>query len=68
MICKLCGRIIYDEICYTKDPRFCLDCGSNRHQYFKQRRDTLSSLREMNLESKIVQTKPKLFTEQYLKR
>ena len=25
MICKLCGRIIYDEICYTKDPRFCLD-------------------------------------------
>lgn len=57
MICKLCGRIIYDEICYTKDPRFCLDCGSNRHQYFKQRRDTLSSLREMNLESKIVQTK-----------
>ena len=57
MLCKNCGQIIYDDNYYEKDHRFCNKCGANLHIYYQNRRDTLTSLRNMNLQSKIVQTK-----------
>lgn len=57
MLCKNCGQIIYDDNYYEKDHRFCNECGANLHIYYQNRRDTLTSLRNMNLQSKIVQTK-----------
>lgn len=57
MLCKNCGQIIYDDNYYEKDHRFCNECGANLHIYYQNRRDTLISLRNMNLQSKIVQTK-----------
>lgn len=56
-LCKNCGLPLIDGDIYDKDPRFCRECGENRSEYFIERRKTLKSLREMNLQSKIIQTK-----------
>ena len=48
---------MYDDNYYEKDHRFCNECGANLQIYYQNRRDTLTSLRNMNLQSKIVQTK-----------
>ena len=57
MLCKNCRQIIYDDNYYEKDHRFCNECGANLQIYYQNRRDRLTSLRNMNLQSKIVQTK-----------
>lgn len=57
MICKNCYNEIDDGDFYPNDHRYCLRCGIERAEYLKDRRATLSSLREMNLPSKIIQTK-----------
>lgn len=57
MICKMCGKKITTENIYTLDHRYCDACGIEHATYLKERRQTLTSLRKMNLESKIIQTK-----------
>lgn len=42
---------------YPSDRRYCIACGTEHSTYISERRKTLTSLREMNLESKIIQTK-----------
>ena len=55
--CIKCGTIISADNEYFKDHRFCIYCGEKNAERIKYRRDTLKSLQEMNLESKIIQTK-----------
>lgn len=55
--CIKCGAIISADNEYFKDHRFCIYCGEKNAKRIKYRRDTLKSLQEMNLESKIIQTK-----------
>lgn len=57
MECKKCGAEITQHNKYNKDFRYCTHCGKERTEYLTLRRDTLTSLRLMNLESKIIQTK-----------
>lgn len=57
MICKSCFEEITEDNFYPNDRRYCMYCGMKRAEYLKDRRATLSSLREMNLPSKIIQTK-----------
>lgn len=57
MICKKCGELISDKNKYPSDSRYCLSCGLEHSEFIKFRRETLKSLRDMNLESKILQTK-----------
>ncbi|MFI3212859.1 MAG: phosphoadenosine phosphosulfate reductase family protein [Eubacteriales bacterium] len=57
MFCKNCGEEITKTNIYVKDSRYCLRCGVKHSEYLNDRRVTLKSLREMNLESKIIQTK-----------
>lgn len=57
MICKKCGKEITTENVYVLDHRYCNTCGIEYAAYLKERRQTLTSLREMNLESKIIQSK-----------
>ena len=57
MFCKVCGEKLTPNNLYSKDKRFCDSCGTKHSEYIKDRRNTLQSLREMNLESKIIQTK-----------
>ncbi|MFV0538037.1 MAG: phosphoadenosine phosphosulfate reductase family protein [Dysgonomonas sp.] len=42
---------------YQSDRRYCITCGVEHATFLSERRQTLTSLREMNLESKIIQTK-----------
>ena len=42
---------------YPSDHRYCIECGTEHAAYLSERRQTLASLREMNLESKITQTR-----------
>lgn len=42
---------------YSADSRYCISCGKRHTEYLSYRRHTLTSLREMNLESKIIQSK-----------
>lgn len=57
MTCKICGKEITFENLYTSDHRYCNTCGTEHAAYLSERRQTLTSLRKMNLESKIIQTK-----------
>ena len=57
MLCKICGEELHFDNQYSKDKRYCTSCGIKHTNYIKERRDTLQSLRNMNLESKIIQTK-----------
>ena len=57
MICKKCLKELTDDNIYPSDHRYCITCGTNRSTYLSERKQTLKSLREMNLESKIIQTK-----------
>lgn len=55
--CKNCNVEITKSNTYIKDIRYCNRCGKERADFFSSRRDTLTALRSMNLESKIIQTK-----------
>lgn len=55
--CKTCNIEITPENAYPSDHRYCNKCGTEHHLFLIERRQTLSYLREMNLYSKIVQTK-----------
>ena len=57
MICKLCEEELTPDNLYSLDHRYCRTCGIKHSKFLKERRQTLKSLREMNLESKIIQTK-----------
>lgn len=57
MFCKVCYEEITPDNVYHPNQRYCNSCGLNHAKYLSERRQTLSSLREMNLESKIIQTK-----------
>ena len=57
MLCKMCSVNITSENVYSSDHRYCTTCGLKHTEYLKERKQTLASLREMNLESKIIQTK-----------
>lgn len=57
MFCKICHEMLSDKNVYTKDRRYCNICGIKHTEYLVERRQTLSSLRKMNLDSKIIQTK-----------
>lgn len=56
MICKECGNELFSNNIYTADHRYCITCGTKRSQFLKERRETLQSLQDMNLNSKIIQT------------
>ncbi len=56
MICKKCYDIITEDNLYTKDKRYCIQCGIKHENYILYRRNKLKSLRDMNLPSKIIQT------------
>ena len=57
MVCKVCFEELTADNVYPSDHRYCVKCGTEHAAYLLERRQTLASLREMNLESKIVQTK-----------
>lgn len=57
MLCKTCQEELSENNYYSRDRRFCKTCGEQHALYLSERRETLSSLREMNLESKIIQTR-----------
>lgn len=57
MICINCLEEIAEGGPFPNDRRYCMRCGMKRTAYLKDRRATLASLREMNLPSKIIQTK-----------
>lgn len=57
MICKICGAELSPDNVYPSDSRYCIQCGQEHSDYLKERRQTLKSLREMNLASKIIQSK-----------
>ena len=57
MLCKVCNEEITINNFYPSDHRYCNACGIKHTEYLRERRETLLSLREMNLESKIIQTK-----------
>ena len=57
MICKVCKEEIDSNNLYPSDHRYCIKCGTEHKAYLLSRKQTLKSLREMNLESKIIQTR-----------
>lgn len=57
MFCKECLKELTNDNIYPSDHRFCTTCGTKYTAYLSERRQTLSSLREMNLDAKIIQTK-----------
>lgn len=57
MVCKKCLEDLTTANVYPSDHRYCITCGTKHAAYLSERRQTLASLREMNLESKIIQTK-----------
>lgn len=57
MLCKKCMEELTSTNIYPSDHRYCIICGAEHSTYLSERRQTLTSLREMNLESKIIQTK-----------
>lgn len=57
MVCKKCLEELTVNNVYPSDHRYCITCGKKHTAYLSERRQTLISLREMNLASKIVQTK-----------
>ncbi|MFR3728299.1 phosphoadenosine phosphosulfate reductase family protein [Lacrimispora sp.] len=57
MLCKKCMEELTSTNIYPSDHRYCIMCSTEHSTYLSERRQTLTSLREMNLESKIIQTK-----------
>lgn len=57
MLCKKCFTELSKTNIYSLDPRYCIKCGKTHTTYLAERKHTLKFLREMNLESKIIQTK-----------
>lgn len=57
MICIKCNEELTTENVYPSDKRYCISCGKKHTELLADRRRTLLSLREMNLESKIIQTR-----------
>ena len=57
MLCKKCATELTSENSFSKDKRYCKTCGNEYHEFLKERKSTLISLRTMNLESKIIQSK-----------
>ena len=53
MICKKCLKELTDDNIYPSDHRYCITCGTNHSTYLSERKQTLKSLREMNLESHV---------------
>lgn len=56
-ICKKCQEEYDENMRYNKDPRYCTKCGKKHAEFLTYRRETLTSLRSMSLETKIIQTK-----------
>lgn len=57
MFCKKCDIELTKANTYASDHRYCVRCGNEYAEFLAERRQTLKSLREMNLESKIIQSK-----------
>lgn len=57
MLCKNCMEELTSSNTYPSDHRYCIECGTEHAAYLSERRQALASLREMNLESKIIQTR-----------
>lgn len=57
MLCKNCKEELSVDNTYPNDHRYCITCGTEHTEYLSDRKKTLFSLRNMNLESKIIQTK-----------
>ncbi len=57
MTCKKCKKELTDINIYPSDHRYCIKCGTEHATYLSNQRSTLALLREMNLASKIVQTR-----------
>ena len=57
MICKICKEELTDKNIYQSDRRYCNKCGTEHAAFLFKRREILFSLRNMNLDSKIIQTK-----------
>lgn len=57
MTCKKCLEEIAEGDFFPNDHRYCMRCETERSELLKDRRATLASLRDMNLPSKIIQTK-----------
>ena len=57
MFCKDCFKELTINNTYTADPRYCTICGTKHTAFLTERKETLASLRNMNLASKIIQTK-----------
>ena len=57
MLCKKCGIEITDINAYKNDSRYCINCGTQHSIFLRNRRQTLTDLRNLNLESKIIQSK-----------
>ncbi len=54
MVCKKCLEELTTNNVYPSDHRYCITCGTEHTAYLSERRQTLTSLREMNLESKML--------------
>lgn len=57
MICRICNCELTSENVFLSDHRYCIKCGTKHMYFLAERRQTLASLRSMNLEAKIIQTK-----------
>lgn len=57
MLCKICNAELNPNNIYSSDHRYCSIWGLKHTAYLKERHELLTSLQEMNLESKIIQTK-----------
>lgn len=57
MFCKICNDEIISKNVYSLDNRYCNSCGIKHTEFLQSRRQTLNSLREMNLTCKVIQTK-----------
>lgn len=57
MLCKNCLIELTRNNIHATDSRYCIKCGTAHSSYLSERKQTLQSLREMNLNSKIIHTK-----------
>lgn len=57
MFCKKCHIELDETNTCPSDKRCCITCDKEHNLYLLERRHTLESLRSMNLEAKIIQTK-----------
>ena len=57
MHCRTCGKELIPTNTYDADRRYCIVCGTEHSIFLRDRRLTLQSLRDMSLESKIIQSK-----------